>query len=127
MSSKYQTLGASVTRIPFLPSQNPRGKHESVYEYRASIGKTVLVGVFQQFHAPGRPNVQWIAGHLDDEHAAMLIEFHRYRVENHRFRGEDLDSEALFDLEGRQSLCGSVGWARLPTVHGPEKTKQENK
>ena len=109
-----------------LPSQHPRGKHESVNKYRASVGKTVPVGVFQQFHAPGRPNVQGIAGHLDDEHAAMLIEFHRNRVENQRFGGEELDSKALFDNEGCQGLRGSVGRARLPTVHGPDKAKQKN-
>ena len=111
----------------FLPSQNPRGKHESVYKYRSLIGKTVLVGVFQQLHAPGRPNVQGIAGHLDDEHATMLIEFHRYRVENHWFGGEDLDSKARFDIEGCQSLCGRVGRGRLPTVHDPDKTREKNK
>ena len=62
--------------------------------------------------AAGGFGVERIARVFDDVDSAKLVELHGNRVTNVGLGGEELDTEALLDLEGFERLFGRVGRRR---------------
>ena len=82
---EVEEVGRGRDEDALLPAHHARRQRQAVGEDPARLEAAVAVRVLEQLDAPGRPRVERIAGHLDDEEASVLVEVHRHRALDVRF------------------------------------------
>ena len=109
-----------MTSTPCFQRRTPGGQHEVVGKDRAAVGPSVAVGVLQQLDLPVPSCIQRVADHLHHVDAALLVDLHGDRISNQRFRGEDLDPEALFQHKSLKRLLRAE-WRAGPGASGEQQ------
>jgi hypothetical protein len=107
---EVEDVGRGGDEDPVLPAHHAGGHHQPVREDRASVRPSVAIRVLEELHAARGAGVERIAGHLDHEDAAVLVEVHRHRVRDVGLGRKQLDLETLLDPEGAEGLRGRQGF-----------------
>ena len=95
-----------------VDGQHRARHHEALDEGRGLVHAARPLGILQQRDASvglllaGPIDVVHVTAHLDDEHPALVVEADRDGRLDHRLRGDELDAEALLELERLQLLLG---------------------
>ena len=111
---EVEQVGRGRHEDALLPAHDAGRQHEAVGEDTAAVVASVAVGVVEQPDAAGRAGVERIAGHLDDEHAAVLVD-----VDGHGARHVGLGGDRLDDVAGLELHRGHrLGRRERRTVRG---------
>ncbi len=113
-----QQVGRARDEDAVLPAHHAARQDEPVGEDGAPVDAAVAVGVFEQPDASGRADVERIAGHLDDEDAAVLVDVHGDGALDVGFGGDEFDAEAGLDAQHVERLFRGVGRACGPGLAG---------